>query len=104
MTDAIKKFDGMSLSYTYENDWEFTNYFEGTTRITEVGARGILHETMAIEKLRDGIYMISWEDAEMGYITQVFDLPNKTMLASVPIEGKIEIWKAVVTQFVKGQV
>lgn len=101
MTDALKKFNEMTLSYTYDNEWAFTNYFEGSTRITEVEVRGRLQETVAIEELRDEIYMISWEDAEMGYITQVVDLPNKRLLASVPIDGKLEIWPAVITQFEK---
>lgn len=103
MKEAVRFFDDMTISYTYENGWGFTNYFKGTLRITEVAARGILHEEMNIQELRDGIYMISWEDEERGFITQVIDIPNRKLMASVPIDGKVEIWSATITQFVKGK-
>lgn len=105
MKDAVAKFNEMSLAYTYDNNgWAFTNYFEGTNRISELEVRGTLNETVAIEELRDEIYMITWEDEEMGYITQMIDLPNKKMIASIPIEGKLEIWPATITDFVKGRI
>jgi hypothetical protein len=64
----------MSLSYTYENNgWAFTNYFDGSIRITEMESRGTLREVVTIDELRDDIYLITWADEEMGPITQVVD-------------------------------
>ncbi len=105
MTDALSRFNQMSLSYTYENNgWSFTNFFDGGIRISEMASRGTLRETITIEELRDEIYMITWEDEEMGVITQIVDLPKKRLLAAVPWEGKIEVWPATITAFVKGRV
>ena len=104
MTDALSYFDQMSLSYTYENNgWSFTNFFDGHIRISEMESRGTLRETVTIEELRDEIYVITWEDEEMGPITQIVDFPNQRMLAAVPWEGKVEIWPAKITAFVKGR-
>ena len=104
MTDAQAHFEKKSLSYTYENnDWSFTNYFEGNIRISEMEARGTLHESVIIEELRYEIYVITWEDEEMGPITQVIDFPQQRILAAVPWEGKIEIWPAKITAFVEGR-
>lgn len=105
MTDALSYFDKKSLSYTYNNNgWSFTNYFEGNIRISEMESRGTLRESIAIDELRDGIYVIAWEDAEMGPITQVVDFPKKRILAAVPWEGKVETWPATITAFVEGRV
>jgi hypothetical protein len=47
----------MSLSYTYENNgWAFTNYFDGSIRITEMESRGTLREVVTIDELRDDIF------------------------------------------------
>ena len=105
MTDALAYFDKKSLSYTYENDGHSdTNYFEGNIRTTETESRGTLRENITIAGLRDGIYMISWQDAEMGLIAQVVDFPKKRIVAAVPVEGKVEIWHAKITAFVDGKV
>ena len=105
MSDALSHFDKKSLSYTYENNgWEFTNYFQGNLRISEMESRGTLRENVAIEELRDGIYVIAWEDAEMGPITQIVDFPKELILAAVPWEGKVEIWPAKITAFVEGKI
>ena len=105
MSDALSHFDNKSLSYTYEtNGFDFTNYFDGDLRITETEARGTLRETVAIEKVRDEVYVISWLDAEVGLIVQVVDFPNQRLLASLSLEGKVEIWPAKLTGFVEGKV
>lgn len=105
MTDATARFDQMSLSYTYENNgWSFTNFFEGNTRISEMASRGTLRETVSIEALRDEVYVIAWEDEEMGTITQVVDLPEQRILAAVPWDGKVEIWPAKITVFIEGHI
>lgn len=105
MTDALSRFDQMSLSYTYENNgWSFTNYFDGSIRISELESRGTLRETVTIEELRDDVYMIAWVDEEMGPISQVVDLSMQRILAAVPWEGSVEIWPAKISAFVKGRI
>lgn len=105
MTAALSRFDQMSLSYTYENNgWAFTNYFDGSIRITEMESRGTLREVVTIDELRDDIYLITWADEEMGPITQVVDFKQERILAAVPWEGSVEIWPAKITAFVEGRV
>ena len=104
MNDAISVFDQKSLSYTYENNgWSFTNYFDGHTRISEVEGRGTLHEIVAVTEAADGIYFLTWEDEEMGPLTQLIDLSNKRIFAAVPWEGKMEIWPGTITSFTEGR-
>lgn len=105
MNKAVEFFNKMSLSYTYDNNgWSFTNYFDGTTRISELEARGTLHETVAIEQLRENVYVIAWEDEEMGPMSQLVDMEQEIILAAIPWEGKVEIWPAKITSFVKGKI
>lgn len=105
MTDAESHFNKKSFSYTYENNgWSFTNYFEGNIRISEMESRGTLRENVNIEELRDGIYVIAWEDEEMGPITQIIDFSKQQILAAVPWEGKVEIWPAKITAFIDDSV
>lgn len=100
MINAELHVDKKSLSYTYENkSWSFTNYFEGKTRISEMESLSPLQETVSIEELRDGVYVIAWEDEEMGPITQLVDFPTQRILAAVPWEGKVEIWSTKITAF-----
>lgn len=105
MNDAISKFDQMSLSYTYENNgWSFTNFFDGHTRISELESRGTLREVVTVIEVSDGAYFLTWEDEEMGALTQIIDLPNKRIFAAVPWKGKMEFWPAVITEFCKGRI
>lgn len=105
MNDAISVFDKKSLSYTYNNNGHSdTNYFDGHTRITEVEGRGTLHETVIVTEVSDGMYFLTWEDVEMGALTQLIDLTNKQIFVAVPWEGKMEIWTATITGFVEGKI
>lgn len=97
--DALAVFDGMTLSYVYENDWAFTNVFEGATRITEVEGRGTLREHVEIRRVAADSYFIAWVDDEMGPITQLVDLAAKTLLVSVLMDGKTEIWRGTITAY-----
>lgn len=97
--NALDVFNGKKLSYTYENDWAFTNRFDGSTRITEVEGRGTLHEQIEIRWVSADKYYIAWIDEEMGPITQLVDLAAKTLLVSLSMEGKIEVWKGTITAF-----
>lgn len=101
MKDAVDFFDQKTFSYTYtNNNWSFTNYFEGVLRISDVGGdRGILRETVAIVESAPNIYVITWEDEQMGPITQVVDFNTNTLVAAIKIEGKMEIWPADITSF-----
>lgn len=103
MNDAISFFDQKSLSYVYENGWEFTNFFDGHTRITEVAARGVLHEPVKITRVGDDLFFVAWVDEEMGPISQVFDFKAGCMWASVPWEGDVQVWPAKITSFVEGR-
>lgn len=97
--DALGVFNRKTFSYVYENDWAFTNVFDGATRISEVEGRGTLREQVEIRAVAPETYFIAWIDEEMGPITQLVDLAAKTLLASVPIEGKLEVWKGRITAF-----
>lgn len=98
-SDALDAFDGKTISYVYENEWAFTNVFDGATRITKVEGRGTLREHIEIRAVAPNTYFIAWIDDEMGAITQLVDLTARTLLASVPVDGKIEVWKATITAF-----
>lgn len=105
MKDAISIFDQKSLSYTYENNgWSFTNYFDGHTRISEMETRGTLRELVTVIEVSESVYFLTWEDEEMGALTQLIDLPKKRIYASVPWNGKMEIWPANITEFCDGKV
>ena len=100
MKNAISKFDKKTFTYTYtNNNWSFTNYFEGNLRISEVGERGTLRETVAICEYPDEVYVITWEDEEMGPITQVVNFKDNTLLCAVKWDGKMELWPGVITEF-----
>lgn len=104
MNDAISVFDQMSLSYTYENNgWSFTNFFDGYIRISEVDGRGTLREVVNVIEVSNGIYFLTWEDEEMGALTQLINLPENRIFVAVPWEGKMEIWPAIITDFSKGK-
>ncbi len=100
MKNAIAKFDQKTFTYTYtNNDWSFTNYFEGDLRISEVGARGTLREKVKIVEYPDEVYVITWEYDEMGPITQVVDFKTNTLCCAIKWEGRMEIWPGVITEF-----
>ena len=105
MKDAISVFDQKLLSYTYENNgWSFTNYFDGHIRISEVENRGILREIVTVTETSEGIYFLTWEDEEMGSLTQLIDIPKKRIFAAVPWDGKMEIWPGVISSFAEGKI
>ncbi len=85
--DPIDTFDGTSISYTYDNGWEFTNTFEGRTRVTITDRRGELREPIQIHELRPNLFFISWVDGEMGLLAQILDLENRTVMTAIPVEG-----------------
>lgn len=85
-TDPIATFDGKSISYTYNNGWEFTNTFDGRTRITVTDRRGELREPIQIHELRPGLFFISWIDGEMGLLAQILDIENGTVMTAIPVE------------------
>ncbi len=85
--DPIATFDGTSISYTYDNGWEFTNTFEGRTRITITDRRGELREPIQIHELRPRLFFISWIDGEMGLLAQILDIENGTVMTAIPVEG-----------------
>ncbi len=85
--DAVADFDGRTISYTYANGWSFTNDFDGNIRHSSV-PRGELYEHVQIVRLRDGLYLASWIDDEMGLLAQVIDFETKTVLAAIPVEGE----------------
>ncbi|MFT5502575.1 MAG: hypothetical protein ACI845_003791 [Gammaproteobacteria bacterium] len=100
MIDAISTFGQKSLSYTYENNGgSFTNFFDGHTRISELESRGTLHAVVSVIEVADGVYFLTWEDEEMGALTQLIDLPGKRIFATVLWKEKMEIWPAVITEF-----
>ena len=96
---AVDVFDGKTLSYTYENDWAFTNVFDGTTRVSEVEGRGTLRETVDIRRIGTHTYYIAWIDDEMGPLSQVVDLETRTLMAAVPIDGVNQVWLGTITAF-----
>ncbi len=85
--DAIADFDGKTISYTYDNGWEFTNTFDGNIRHSSV-PRGELQEFVKMVRLREGLYFASWIDDEMGLLAQIIDFDTKTVLAAIPADGQ----------------
>ncbi len=83
--NAISDFDGKTISYTYENGWEFTNTFDGNDRHSSV-PRGELHEHVEVVRLREGLYLASWIDDEWGLLAQVIDFETRTVLAVAPMD------------------
>ena len=51
-SDPIARFDGKTISYTYDNGWDFTNTFEGNIRVTVSPRRGELREPVQIREVR----------------------------------------------------
>ncbi len=99
----ISFFDQKSLSYTYENGWSFTNFFDGHTRITEVASRGVLREPYLVQQVQPDIWFVTWEDEHMGPISQTFDFSTNRMWAAVKYEGRMQIWPGEITAFVEGR-
>ena len=100
--DAIARFDGKTISYTYDNGWDFTNTFEGSIRVTVSPRRGELREPVQIREIRSDVFLVSWIDAEMGLIAQIIDLENGTVLATIPSEddpNTTEIISAAISSF-----
>ncbi len=101
-SDPIARFDGKTISYTYDNGWDFSNTFEGNIRVTVSPRRGELREPVQIRELRPDVFLISWIDAEMGLLAQIIDLPNGTIFASIPSEEdprRTEIISATISSF-----
>ncbi len=99
----ISFFDQKTLSYTYENGWSFTNFFDGDTRITKVAKRGVLREKVVVQQVRDGVWFVAWEDEHMGPISQTFDFNANRMWAAVKFEGELQIWPGEITGFGEGR-
>ncbi len=102
-SDPIARFDGKTLSYTYDNGWDFSNSFEGNIRITMSPRRGELREPVQMRELRPDVFLVSWIDAEMGMLAQIIDLENGTVLATIPSEDEpntTEIISAAISSFV----
>lgn len=97
--DAISVFDHRTLSYSYENGWAFTNFFEGHTRVSTVEGRGELREQIEITELRPNLFFAAWIDDEMGALSQIIDLENMTVEVAIPMNGAIEIWHGTITAF-----
>lgn len=89
ISEAIADFDGKTISYTYDNGWEFTNTFKGHIRHSSV-PRGALEEHVQVMRLRDGLYLASWIDDEMGLLAQIIDFESNTVLAAVPVDGELK--------------
>jgi hypothetical protein len=85
--DPIASFDKKTISYTYDNEWSFTNTFESHTRISVVPRRGLLREHVEMRELRPGLFLASWIDNEMGPLAQIIDLENGTVLAAIPVDN-----------------
>jgi phenolic acid decarboxylase len=101
-SDPIARFDGATISYTYDNGWDFSNTFEGDVRVTVSPRRGVLREPVQIRELRPDVFLVSWVDGEMGLLAQVIDLENRTVLATIPSEddpNKTEIIMATISSF-----
>ena len=100
--DPIARFDGKTISYTYDNGWDFANTFEGNIRVTQSPRRGELREPVQIRELRPDVFLVSWIDGEMGLIAQVIDLENGTVLATIPSEDepdRTDIISATISSF-----
>ena len=101
-SDPITRFDGKTISYTYDNGWDFSNTFEGNIRITDSPRRGELREPVQIRELRPDLFLVSWIDGEMGMLAQIIDLENGTVLATIPSEEEpdnTEIIRAAISSF-----
>ena len=101
-TDPIARFDGKTISYTYDNGWDFTNTFEGNIRVTVSPRRWELREPVQIRELRSDVFLVSWIDEEMGLLAQIIDLENGTVLATIPSEDQpntTEIISAAISSF-----
>ena len=101
-SNAIARFDGTTIDYTYDNGWDFSNSFEGDIRITMSPRRGELREPVQIRELRPDLFLVSWIDGEMGHLAQIIDLENRTILATIPSQeesGKSEIISAAISSF-----
>ena len=101
-TDPIARFDGKTISYTYDNGWDFTNTFEGNIRVTASPRRGELREPVQIRELRSDVFLVSWIEGEMGLLAQIIDLENGTVLATIPSEDEpntTEIISAAISSF-----
>lgn len=101
-SDPIARFDGTTISYTYDNGWDFSNTFEGNVRVTVSPRRGELREPVQIRELRPDVFLVSWIDGEMGLLAQVIDLENRTVLATIPSEDEpntTEIIGATISSF-----
>ena len=102
-SDPIARFDGKTISYTYDNGWDFSNSFEGNIRITMSPRRGELREPVQMRELRPDVFLVSWIDGEMGMLAQIIDLENGTVLATIPSEDEpntTEIIGAAISSFV----
>ena len=100
--DPLARFDGKTLSYTYDNGWAFTNTFENNIRVTDTPRRGVLREPVQIRELRPEVYLVSWIDGEMGQIAQIIDLEHGTVVATIPSEvdaDRTEIITAAISHF-----
>ena len=101
-SDPIARFDGTTISYTYDNGWDFSNTFEGDIRVTVSPRRGELREPVQIRQLRPDVFLVSWIDGEMGLLAQVIDLEKRTVLAAIPSENdpnETEIISATISSF-----
>ncbi len=101
-SDPIARFDGKTISYTYDNGWDFRNTFEGNIRVTVSPRRGELREPVQIRELRRDVFLVSWIDGEMGLLAQIIDLENGTVLATIPSENEpnsSEIISATISSF-----
>ncbi len=100
--DPIARFDGKTISYTYDNGWSFTNTFQGNIRVTDTPRRGELREPVQVRELRPDVFLVSWIDGEMGLLAQVIDLGNGTVIATIPSgedPTKTEIISATISSF-----
>lgn len=97
MDDPITVFDGASISYTYDNGWSFTNNFEGHLRVTHA-PRGVLREHVEVVQLREGLYLLSWVDDEMGLLAQTIDFQSGSVRAAIPADDERGI------QIITGQI
>ncbi len=101
-SDPIARFDGKTISYTYDNGWDFSNTFDGDIRVTNTPRRGELREPVQIRELRPNLYLVSWVDGEMGLLAQIIDLENGTVMAAIPSEddaNRTEIIGATISSF-----
>ena len=101
-SDPIARFNGKTINYTYDNGWDFSNTFEGNTRVTDSPRRGELREPIQMRELRPDVFLVSWIDEEMGMLAQIIDLENGTVLAAIPSRDEptnTEIISATIPSF-----